>query len=168
MNKKRLLNKMEKYSTWVRNKYKDAGVKDKMVCDDNGTEHEITEEKWNFRLDQLANRAMVPEERNDIVRFIDFRFNWNERSKVREAKVSHKSEHMPVKTSITSSFMKPHRVYLQACSLDEFNFVFNHLRMGSTSNYHKEAIKCLMMMYYAKQLVELNKCQEATAAVSNL
>jgi hypothetical protein len=25
-----------------------------------------------------------------------------------------------------------------------------------------------MMMYYAKQLVELNKCQGATAAVSNL
>jgi hypothetical protein len=40
-----------------------------------------TEENWNFRLDQLANRAMVPEERNDIVRFIDFRFKWNERSK---------------------------------------------------------------------------------------
>jgi hypothetical protein len=84
MNKKRLLNKMEKYPKWVRNKYKDVSVKDKMVCDDNGTLHEITAENWNLRLNQLANRAMVPEERNDIVRFIDFRFNWNEKSKVRE------------------------------------------------------------------------------------
>jgi hypothetical protein len=170
INKKRLLNKMDKYVKWIKDKYRGVEVKGKMICKENGTEQEITEENWNLRLDQLANRAMDNYERPDILRFINFRFNWNEKSKIREVKKQKqiKSEHMPVKMTITSKLQKPHRVYSQACSLDEFNFVFDHLRMGSTSNYNKKAIICLMSLYHARKLVEADKQQKAAAAVSNL
>jgi hypothetical protein len=62
-NKKRLLNKMEHYSRWIRNKYRDASVKEKMICEDKGTLHEITEEVWNDTFNKLARLAMVPYER---------------------------------------------------------------------------------------------------------
>jgi hypothetical protein len=155
INKKRLLNKMENYTKWIRNKYRDFGIKEKMICEENGTEYEITEENWNLKYEQLANRAMDKYDRPDILRFINFRFNWNGKNIIREAnkQKQFKSEHMPVKMTITSKLQKPHRIYSQACSLDEFNFVFSHLRMGSTSSYNKKAIICLMSLYHARKLV---------------
>jgi hypothetical protein len=140
-NKKRLLNKMERYSKWIRNKYREAEVKEKMIYNEDGTMQEITEENWNERFNQLANQAMDPYSRLDILKFVNFRFDWNRKSKVREDNKQFKSEHMPGKRNITSNFLSPHRAYLQAYSLDEFNFVFSHLRMGSTSNYNSKAIK---------------------------
>jgi hypothetical protein len=148
---------MENYSKWTRNKYRDATVKEKIICNEEGTLHEISEETWDDQFSNLANQAMVPYERPNILRFINFRFNWNGKSKVREDDKQFKGEHMPVKRNITSNFLNPDRAYLQAYSLDEFNFVFSHLRMGSTSNYNSKAIKCLMSMYYAKKLVEADK-----------
>jgi hypothetical protein len=75
---------------------------------------------------------------------------------------------MPVKRNITSIFLNPHRANLQACSPDESNFVFSHLRRGSTSNYNPKAIRCLMSMYHAKRLIEADKHYKATAVMSCL
>jgi hypothetical protein len=169
VNKKRLLNKMDNYNKWIRNKYRNAKVKEKMISNDDGTTQEITEENWNTRLDLLANRAMDKYVRPDMLRLINFRFNWNDKNMIREGIMQEqfKSEHMPVKMNITENLiLKPHRVYSQACSLDEFNFVFDHLRMGSTSSYNKNAILSLMSLYHARKLVEADKFRKAVAAMS--
>jgi hypothetical protein len=81
----RLLNKMENYSKWIRNKYRNASVKEKMIYVEKGTLQEVTEKKWNDEVNRLANLAMVPYERKNIMKFINFRFNWKGSNKVREA-----------------------------------------------------------------------------------
>jgi hypothetical protein len=136
----------------------------------NEMEKEISEINPKLKVNQLANGRIDNYERSNIIMITNFRSDWNERSKIREAKkqTQFKSEHMPVKMTITSKLQKPHRVYSQTCSLDEFNFVFDHLRMGSTSSYNKKAIICLMSLYHARKLVEADKHQKAVAAVSNL
>jgi hypothetical protein len=65
-------------------------------------------------------------------------------------------------------FENPYGENFQACSLKEFNFVYSHLRMDSTSNYSPKAIKCLMSSYYARKLVEESKHIKAVTALSHL
>jgi hypothetical protein len=68
---------------------------------------------------------MVPYERKNIMKFINFRFNWTGNNKVREDEKQFKKEHMPVEKKIWCNFKNPHRANSQACSINEFNFVFS-------------------------------------------
>jgi hypothetical protein len=115
---------MDKYSKWVRNKYREAVVKEKMMYDENGTLQELTEKKWDEEVSRLANRAMVPNEQESVFKLVNYRFNWEGNNEVREDDKKFKSEHMPVEKNITFNFKDPHRANSQACSVDEFNFAF--------------------------------------------
>jgi hypothetical protein len=108
VNKKRLLKKMDNYSKWVRNQYRDAVVKEKMMYNENGTLQELTEENWKRKVDRLANSAMVPNKQEDLLKLVNFRFNWNGKTEARGANNQFKREHVPVKKIITSNFETPH------------------------------------------------------------
>jgi hypothetical protein len=168
INKKRLLNKMDKFAKWVRNKFRNATPKEIMMDNNNGALQELTEEKWNEHVSRLANLAMALWEREDLDKQVDFRFNWSGNNEIREDEKKFKAQYMPVKRNIACNFKDPHRANSQACSTDEFNFVASHLRMGNTYSYNNDAIKSLMFVDHARKLVEEAKHQKAAAVMSQI
>jgi hypothetical protein len=66
---------MENNSKWIRSKDRDAVVKNEMEHMENGTLQVLTEEKWNNQVSRLAKLAMVPYNRNDLLKLVKFLFN---------------------------------------------------------------------------------------------
>jgi hypothetical protein len=69
---------------------------------------ELTEEEWNKHVSRLVNLGMVPYNRKDLEKLVNFRFNLNGNNEVREDEKKFKIQYMPVKRNITCNFKDSH------------------------------------------------------------
>jgi hypothetical protein len=68
---------------------------------------ELTEKKWNDEVSRLANHSMLPTEQDNLLKLVNYRFNWKRNNEVRDSNNQFKRERMPVEKNITCNLKTP-------------------------------------------------------------